>query len=1659
MSGIRFLVDVEDNAGNRLGSGPITTAQGWQQPIALDRLGSFSFSLPASDPQLSLIQPRRVVRARRGTRVLGAGVIDSITIDDSGDVPRVTVAGMDLGQELTWKSVGYLELMDDGWVKPVGAFQIKISPDTGQEINGSYVDSSAAVDENPATGSGWNGGDTNWYWLYIGAGQPFNRLKFDIANPGGHLGLGWRCQYYDGYGWVDLAITDTTNWWQQDGEMSFALPANWQSSTQGSTAGYWVRIQPNAWTVTELREISVWGKVPTPSALQKIAAKLPAGWSLDTVNGYGSTLKPDVYALLDGESVLQALIKLSELTGEHFYVTPERKVVWLRKDLPVQPFRLTNQARDATKSDPSVGVIASFTETRETYDTITRVYPVGAGVGLGRLTLAYSSKAVPAGYVVDRLGNYVKKVPEDDSLSIQRQVPFKEIGPRTMDYVARRYAANQLLDAAVVHLARHCQEALSWDVSVVGLGRVVYPGSKVRVEYRRVVGGVVVKSLNQDLIVLQSTVSLGENGLETSDFVLSTIDAWPTTDEELLARLLKQSLAMGNYPQPVEVGQVNSADVSTAGLALTVGNGGLAFTGNPGATASPGSGGGTIPNPHNLIGANHYVTGLTAGQYLRAATATSAIFDTIKDADIPASIARLADLAAHAALPAAHHDPVTAGDGIAVNGQQVAVNSSVVRTSRKVLDGAHLTGGGDLSADRTLDVDLAADFTWTGQHDWAQMLRHRSGLQLLDKAGTGWLTWAARNTSGAQAVLDLANLGSIAGQSLGISGAATVGQDLTAAGAAFRVISHEGHSHVVVNPTAGWSLDEQFGLDVDDNLLVRGWIVGKHAIQLSDALLIAHFDGPKPYETDFTGDPTGHLGQVPTITGGAIYRPGKFGKGIQVAEATTNYIGNPRAANDLGWWLLVDAGVTRVTGLTSAPYGTTAIKFTKSATYEDLITPQIACGENQAWTASFYYSLDDGATWTLWSNTYTTQAGATWIVFHPYLNSTGGFSIRVDTNIAQLPGVQVATVLNAIQITAIQFEPKPYRTPYCDGSLGLRPGQAATDSANGTYVGGHCWSGAPHASTSSRQESSAIYGPLSGLGSEVTVSFWAVQLTNPGTASGCIYLTLRKDANNAINFIHWNGIDTHLGAELFIGGARRVIDSFDASLFSGVHHHTITLKPTSLEWYIDGIPCPPQVGTYDVSWLKDASLSVNGTWLLDELAVFSRALSADEIRAIYESQAPVFAETSTWSTRAAKNLFSTDEQGVWMYDTAGKAVLGISGIDGKSWGGSTLNSGDIQFGVYGSGEGGWLKWDRDGVGSKGFLSLGYGLNEILAADKDGVRMAGVLGIGLDGGIYQGSGTFAAPTTGLKVWSEGGIGRIGGFRDGDPQWSADTDGAIRAGGGGVTLDADGIGLEVGSNMAGADRQSINFRWTDDSINAQIQAIGNEFITQLLIRTLSRASAQSSLVLQGIGPGSGWAGSVFVGAHSNFNSATISLRASDTLSADRYIDMSIDGVSKLKIDSIGDVYLGGRIAGSQYTGARVGKTTPTTCTNNNYTIITFDTSIWDGGLSHWGGGSAVYAHVAGWYLVGASVALSGVVPSNARVAPCIRVNGVADNIVVYGENTIPSGQTGGASCNGVCYLNAGDYIQLALYTSASSALTVLGNSGNSKHHCSMWMARIA
>ncbi len=104
----------------------------------------------------------------------------------------------------------------------------------------------------------------------------------------------------------------------------------------------------------------------------------------------------------------------------------------------------------------------------------------------------------------------------------------------------------------------------------------------------------------------------------------------------------------------------------------------------------------------------------------------------------------------------------------------------------------------------------------------------------------------------------------------------------------------------------------------------------------------------------------------------------------------------------------------------------------------------------------------------------------------------------------------------------------------------------------------------------------------------------------------------------------------------------------------------------------------------------------------------------------------------------------------------------------------------------------------------GKIALRNNTTEKIVLNADGSSsFEGVVNIGTSGGIYQGTGTFASPTTGLKIWNDGGIGRIGGYNSGTTQWYANTDGMLYWGNNSGRLSSGGMELNTIGNVSSID----------------------------------------------------------------------------------------------------------------------------------------------------------------------------------------------------------------------------------------------------------------
>jgi hypothetical protein len=135
----------------------------------------------------------------------------------------------------------------------------------------------------------------------------------------------------------------------------------------------------------------------------------------------------------------------------------------------------------------------------------------------------------------------------------------------------------------------------------------------------------------------------------------------------------------------------------------------------------------------------------------------------------------------------------------------------------------------------------------------------------------------------------------------------------------------------------------------------------------------------------------------------------------------------------------------------------------------------------------------------------------------------------------------------------------------------------------------------------------------------------------------------------------------------------------------------------------------------------------------------------------------------------------------------------------------------LPTGFVGGGDGIWAGRDSDNlykmrIGSPTGVGLRYNGADLRLVNANG---NGVIVLGSDGsayfdrpvtlgategGLWQGTGTFANPTTGLKIWRDGNVGRLATYNNG-VQVELDGTGRLLAGQGAVVLSKEGIALSA------------------------------------------------------------------------------------------------------------------------------------------------------------------------------------------------------------------------------------------------------------------------
>jgi len=272
--------------------------------------------------------------------------------------------------------------------------------------------------------------------------------------------------------------------------------------------------------------------LPVNEALTLIMDFAPPGWSYSTAPGVAGL----VYARFAGENILQALIAVCDQLGSHFYLNSYKALYFTAAPTPanVRAIQATDPA--AIYDKPEICLIKSLKVEEDSYDQVNRIYPFGNGKGDARLNLKYCTRTPPAGYTLNIAENYLQYdagVNEDDI--IEQYLAYKHIGPISHSAPDLENAANVLFDQALLQLKRNAQPYQSYSLEVVGLNKIIYPTQLIRVVYREMVDNYPFIDIDADLIILQTTTTIDQNGLATTALQVATTDRWPKNDVEEIA--------------------------------------------------------------------------------------------------------------------------------------------------------------------------------------------------------------------------------------------------------------------------------------------------------------------------------------------------------------------------------------------------------------------------------------------------------------------------------------------------------------------------------------------------------------------------------------------------------------------------------------------------------------------------------------------------------------------------------------------------------------------------------------------------------------------------------------------------------------------------------------------------------------------------------------------------------------------------------------------------------------------------------------------------------------------------------------------------------------------------------------------------------------------
>lgn len=293
------------------------------------------------------------------------------------------------------------------------------------------------------------------------------------------------------------------------------------------------------------------GSPPTVShatCVSSIASYAPAGW---TFNADGSVPFDEIIYRYVGESVLNATIKLAEFCKTHFYLSAAKTITFKSTFTSSGVIAICKPPFGFTSS-PSTCRISQFTYAKETKDIITRIYPYGGwyngiftdefipavndvNYSLGGGDPDYWASPKYAGFTDNRSDNWIENDAAKTAYGLrERQVQYPQIKVTffTGGYSNEiwRDLCRLIYNRAVADLVWYGLEAEFYSLKLENCTTILKPLQTIRVQINQVEANRRVFNVDDDLLILSSTIEVTGQGIRTTALEVTTAERYRRSD-------------------------------------------------------------------------------------------------------------------------------------------------------------------------------------------------------------------------------------------------------------------------------------------------------------------------------------------------------------------------------------------------------------------------------------------------------------------------------------------------------------------------------------------------------------------------------------------------------------------------------------------------------------------------------------------------------------------------------------------------------------------------------------------------------------------------------------------------------------------------------------------------------------------------------------------------------------------------------------------------------------------------------------------------------------------------------------------------------------------------------------------------------------------------